>query len=117
MTNNNYYSKKASITIKFTEFEVPPMKDLLLIGRQAPVGPEAVRRMAEALSPEQFSIIKIDHPKVEAVLIRNTLIEMIDKEIILQIIMEEADKLLNERMVLRAELKVAVSVQREVDLA
>jgi hypothetical protein len=116
MNTRNVYSRKASLSINFTEFEVPPMQDLLLIGRKAPVGPEAVRRMAEALSPEQFSLIKIDHPKVEAVLIRNSLLEMIEEQTILSILLEEANRLLNEKMVLRAELKISVSIQREVEL-
>lgn len=116
MTNKSIYSRKASLSIKMTEFEVPPMQDLLLIGKKAPIGPEAVRRMAEALSPEQFSIIRIEHPTVEAVLIRNSILEMIEQKTILSIILEEANRLLNARMVLRAELKVAISIQREVDL-
>ncbi|WP_259618011.1 hypothetical protein [Paenibacillus doosanensis] len=110
------YSRRASLSMKMTEFEMPPMQDLLIIGKRAPIGPEAVRRMAEALSPEQFSILKFDHPKVEGVLIRNSLLEMLDKNLLLEIILEEADKLINESMVLRAELKITVSIQREVEL-
>ncbi|TBL74673.1 hypothetical protein EYB31_25505 [Paenibacillus thalictri] len=115
-TNQMNYSRRASLSMKMTEFEMPPMQDLLIIGKRAPIGPEAVRRMAEALSPEQFSILKIDHPKVEGVLIRKSLLEMLDKHLLLEIILEEADRLINESMVLRAELKITVSIQREVEL-
>lgn len=114
--NRSVYTRKATLSMKITEFEVPPMKDLLIIGKKAPVGPEAVRRMAEALSPDQFVIIKVEHPKIEAVLIRNTLFEMIDEDQLLKIIVEEVEDLINETMVLRSEFKVAVSVQREVEL-
>lgn len=114
--NRSLYSRKATLSMKITEFEVPPMQDLLIIGRKAPVGPEAVRRMAEALSPDQFVIIKVEHPKIEAVLVRKTLFEMMDKDILMAIVLEEAEGLINETMVLRSELKVAISVQREVEL-
>ncbi len=116
MGNQLNYTRRASLTMKMTEFEMPPMQDLLIIGKRAPIGPEAVRRMAEALSPDQFSILKIDHPKVEGVLIRNSLLEMLDKQLLLEIILEEADRLINESMVLRAEMKITVSLQREVEL-
>lgn len=114
--DNTVSSRKATLTLKISEFEVPPMQDMLIIGRKAPIGPEAVRRMAEALSPDQFSLIKMDHPKIEAVLIRNTLLQMIDEKLLMNIILEEAERMISDSMVLRSELKIAMSVQREVDL-
>lgn len=111
-----YYSRKATLSLKISEFEVPPMQDLLIIGKKAPIGPEAVKRMAQALSPEQFSVVKLDHEKIEAVLIRNSLLQMLDEQVLMQIILEEADRLISDTMVLRSELKISVSVQREVEL-
>ncbi|MDF2684076.1 MAG: hypothetical protein K0R47_5266 [Brevibacillus sp.] len=113
---NNVSSRKATLTLRISEFEVPPMQDMLIIGRKAPIGPEAVRRMAEALSPEQFTLIKMDHPKIEAVLLRNSLLQMIDEKLLMNIILEEAERMISDSMVLRSELKIAMSVQREVDL-
>ncbi|WP_373231197.1 hypothetical protein [Cohnella sp.] len=95
---------------------MPPMQDMLIIGRRAPIGPEAVRRMAEALSPEQFTIIKMEHPKIEAVLIRSSLLQMLDEKVLLRIIMEETENMISDSMVLRSELKIEVSVHREVDM-
>jgi len=116
MSHKNFYSRKATLSLKISEFEVPPMQDMLIIGRRAPIGPEAVRRMAEALSPEQFSLLKIDHPKIEAVLIRSSLLEMLDQDQLMSIVLEEAERMINDSMVLRSELKIAVTVHREVDL-
>ncbi|MDB5055457.1 MAG: hypothetical protein JWM44_3507 [Bacilli bacterium] len=114
MVEKSYYSRKAKLSLKISEFEVPPMQDLLIIGKNAPIGAEAVRRMAQALSPEQFLIIKIDHPKIEAVLIRQSLIQMLDQDVLVGIILEEAERLISDNMVLRSELKIEVTVQREV---
>jgi hypothetical protein len=113
--DKSYYSRKAKLSLKITEFEVPPMQDLLILGKNAPIGPEAVRRMAQALSPEQFIIIKIDHPKVDAILIRKSLVQMLDQDVLMAIILEEAERMISDNMVLRSELKIEVSVQREID--
>ena len=110
------YFRKATLSLKISEFEVPPMQDLLIIGKKAPIGPEAVKRMAQAISPEQFTIVKLEHAKIEAVLIRNSLLQMLDERLLMQIILEEADRLISDNMVLRSELKISVSVQREVEL-
>jgi hypothetical protein len=115
VVDKTYYSRKATLSLKISEFEVPPMQDLLILGKNAPIGPEAVKRMAQALSPEQFLIIKIDHPKVEAILIRQSLVQMLDQNVLLGIILEEADRMISDNMVLRSELKIEVSVQREVE--
>ncbi|MED1918167.1 hypothetical protein P4V64_22930 [Bacillus thuringiensis] len=115
-SDNNVYSRKATLSLKISEFEVPPMQDLLIIGRKAPIGPEAVRRMADALSTQQFTLLKMNHPKIEAVLLRNTLLQMIDEKLLMKIILEEAERMISDSMVLRSELKIALSVQREVDL-
>lgn len=117
MDQKKVYSRKARLSLKMTEFEVPPMQDLLVIGKRAPIGPEAVRRMAEALSPEQYTVINIDHPKVEAVLIRNSILQMMDKEVLINIVLDEADQLISDTMVIRSELKIEISVQREVNLS
>ncbi len=116
MNDKNIFSRKATLSLKISEFEVPPMQDLLIIGRRAPIGPEAVRRMAEALSPDQFTLVKMDHPKIEAVLIRSSLLQMLDQALLMNIILEEAERMISDSMVLRSELKIAVSIQREVDL-
>lgn len=111
------YSKRAMLSLKFSEFEMPPMQDMLIIGKRAPIGPEAARRMAEALSPEQFSIIKLEHPRVEAVLVRNSLLQMLEKKVLIGIILEEVENLLSDSMVLRSELKIEIAVHREVDMS
>ncbi len=116
MDPRSNYSRRAMLSLKFSEFEMPPMQDMLIIGRRAPIGPEAVRRMAEALSPEQFTIIKMEHPKIEAVLIRSSLLQMLDEKVLLRIIMEETENMISDSMVLRSELKIEVSVHREVDM-
>lgn len=117
MSEHTYYSRKATLALKISEFEVPPMQDLLIVGKRAPIGPEAVKRMADALSPDQFIVIKLDHPTVEAVLLRKSLLQLMDQETILKVILEEAGRILEDTMVLRSELKISLSVQREVHLA
>ncbi|MNL88392.1 hypothetical protein D3C87_2180720 [compost metagenome] len=53
---------------------------------------------------------------MEGILIRRSLLEMMDQQLLLEIIMEEADCMVNECMVLRAELKFTMFVEREVEL-
>lgn len=115
--NVTAYSRSVSLSLNITEFEMPPMQDLLIIGKKAPIGPQAVRRMADALSPEQFEIIPVEHAKIQAILLRKSLLEMIDRNTLIQIAIEETERIFNEYMVLRSEVKIAIKVNREVQLS
>lgn len=66
MSKNVDSTKKAEITMRMSEFEMPPVQDALIVGKRAPIGPEAARRMVDILSPNQYEIVKVDHKCAEA---------------------------------------------------
>jgi len=43
MLNHEDSKKKAEICMRLSEFEMPPMQDVLIVGKKAPIGPEAAR--------------------------------------------------------------------------
>ncbi len=110
------FKKKAEIVIRLSEFEMPPMQDVLIVGRKAPIGPEAARRMVDILSPEQYEIITISHPIIEAVVVRRTLMSMIEKEKLISLILEEGGKVANESTIIKAQLSIVVQVSKSIDL-
>jgi hypothetical protein len=109
-------TKKAEINMRFSEFEVPPMQDVLIVGKRAPIGPEAARRMVDILSPEQYEIIKIDHEFVEAVVVRKSLLNMLSKDKLIPMIMEEGGRLANESMIIKAQINITLHVSKSIDL-
>ena len=109
-------TKKVEINIRFSEFEMPPMQDILLVGKRAPIGPEAARRMVDILSPEQYEIVKIEHEYIEAVVIRKSLLNMLSKDKLIPIILEEGGRITNESMIIKAQINIALNVSRSIDL-
>lgn len=109
----NYRS--AEISIRLSEFEIPPMKDVLLIGKRAPIGPEAAKRMVDALSPEQYEIIPVHEGPLEALIVRKPLLNIIPREKLLSILMDEGLKITSENMLIKAQISVAVIVKRQID--
>ena len=109
-------TRKAEINMRFSEFEMPPMQDVLIVGKMAPIGPEAARRMVDILSPEQYEIVKVEHNYVEAVVVRRSLLNMIPKEKLVSIIMEEGGKIANESMIIKAQINITLNVSKSIDL-
>jgi len=109
-------TRTAEVSIRLTEFEIPPMQDVLLVGKKAPIGPEAARRMVDALSPEQYEVVPVKEGALEAMVVRKSLLKLIPKEKLLPIILEEGQKLLTENMVIKAQIDIVVIVKREIDV-
>lgn len=108
--------KKAEITMRLSEFEMPPMQDVLLVGKRAPIGPEAARRMVDILSPEQYEIIKVDHTAIEAIVIRKVLLNMLPQEKLIALILEEGGKIANEAMIIKAQVNIVLQVSKYIDI-
>ncbi|BCV21617.1 hypothetical protein [Moorella sp. Hama-1] len=108
--------RKADVTIKLSEFEIPPMQDILLVGKRAPIGPEAVRRMVDAVSPEQYEIVRLNHEIFEAVVVKISLLRLLPKEKLLPIVIEEGNRIANDNMVVKAQINITIQISRTVDL-
>mgnify|MGYP000138560968 CR=1 FL=1 len=109
-------SKKAEITMRLSEFEMPPMQDVLIVGKNAPIGPEAARRMVDILSPDQYEIIRVDDISVEAIVIRKALLNILPKDTLVNLIMEEGGKIANESMIIKAQINITLQVSKSIEL-
>ncbi len=109
-------TKKAEISMRFSEFEMPPMQDILIVGKKAPIGPEAARRMVDILSPDQYEIVRIEHQCVEAVVVRRTILNMLPQDKLIPIIMEEVERIANEDMIIKAQVNITINVSKSIDL-
>lgn len=109
-------TKKAEITMRMSEFEMPPMQDVLIVGRRAPIGPEAARRMVDILSPDQYEIVKVDHPVIEAMVVRKALFSMLPKEKLIALLMEEGERVANESTIVKAQVSIVLQVSKAIDL-
>ncbi|WP_425800617.1 hypothetical protein ACHOLT_11165 [Desulfitobacterium sp. Sab5] len=109
-------STKAEIHMSLSEFEMPPMQDVLIVGRKAPIGPEAAKRMVDALSPDQYKIIKVDHPVIEAIVIRNAILNMIPEDKLSEHILEEGERIVDASMIIKVQLNIILHVSKSIDL-
>lgn len=108
--------RKADINIKLSEFEIPPMQDILLVGKRAPIGPEAVRRMVDAVSPEQYEIVRLNHEVFEAVVVKKSLLRLLPKEKLLPVVIEEGTRIADDGMVVKAQINITIHISRTVDI-
>lgn len=109
-------AKKAEITMRMSEFEMPPMQDALIVGRRAPIGPEAARHMVDILSPDQYEIVKVDHPSIEAMVVKKALFNMLPQEKLVELLLEEGGRVANESTIVKAQVNIVLQVSKSIDL-
>lgn len=112
----NTGSRKADLQIRFSNFDLPPMQDVLLIGRRAPIGPEAVRKMVEAVAPGQYEVIPVEDNHIEAVAVKTNIFCWISRDVLIKTLLDEGSKLTNEKSLVKAKLDISISVHKEVDI-
>ncbi len=116
MGNSIEGNKKVELNMRLSEFEMPPMQDVLIVGKMAPIGAEAARRMVDILSPNQYEIRKIDHFSIEALVIRKALLKMIPESKLIALILEEGEKVANETMIIRVQINITILVSKSIEL-
>jgi len=109
-------TRSAQITIHLSDFEFPPMQDVLVVGRKAPIGSHAARRMVDAISPDIYEVIPINEGAVESLVVRRRLLELMPKERLTALILEETTGLASETSVLKVRVEISLTISRRVDL-
>jgi len=108
--------RKAEIDLKLSEFDIPPMRDALVIGKRAAIGPEAAKCMATAVSPGRFVIIPVNDKIIETIVLRKALLQLVPQEQLISIIREEAGKIMQQEDVIKIDIDVNISVKKIIDL-
>lgn len=116
MSNFTESSKKVELNMRLSEFEIPPMQDVLIIGKKAPIGSEAARRMVNILSPDQYEIKKLEHPNIEAIVIRKSLLNMLPQDKLVSLVLEEGEKIANETMIVKVQLDITIIVSKSIEI-
>jgi hypothetical protein len=96
--------RRVNIQLRFTRYELPPLKDALIIGKRAPVGAQSINRAFQELSPGVFLLIPVEHAIVEAVLVRTSDLRKLPQQELLSRLLRQADQVMDESDTLHVAL-------------
>ncbi|NOZ86255.1 MAG: hypothetical protein GXP49_08300 [Deltaproteobacteria bacterium] len=89
--------KHISLSMAFRDCELPPVHDALVLGKRASVGSNGVVKAMQAMSPGDFELVKVDHPVIEAVLVRESDLRKVPKDKLVNMIIEHAGSIMDEK--------------------
>jgi len=101
-------SKKYSVQLSFEEIRLPPVEDILILGKKSPQGRVGVYQSFELLVPNEFDVFEIDDLVVEAVFINKRVLKKMDKDRIINILEEKVFPFVSESEILKVDFKLTI---------
>lgn len=103
-------NRKINITAQVGEYAIPPLKDMLVLGKQSPIGCIAMRRALELLVKAPFEHIELNDEVISDILVRQPLLRRVSKEELIDFVMTHVKPLMGPEEVLHAEIVVNVAL-------
>jgi len=102
--------KKIHITARVGEYAIPPLKDMLIMGKQAPIGCIAMRRAIELLIKTPFEHIELEDDVISDILVRHHLIRRVSRDALIDFVIKNIKPLMSPDEVLHAEIDINVFI-------
>jgi len=104
------------LTMEITRFRLPPVESALVIGSQAGIGPRAMEKAMSEMMPGVFEIVEVEHPVIEAVLVRQSHLRRIPKDKLVPLILRQSENLMDATDMLHFEIDVRVRTVEDIEL-
>lgn len=100
--------RKTHISAQVAEYAIPPLKDMLVLGKQAPIGCIAMRRAIELLVTATYEHIEIEDDVISDILIRQRLLQRVSRDNLIDFVLTHVKPLMGIDEVMHAEINVKV---------
>lgn len=100
--------RKTHISAQVGEYAIPPLKDLLVLGRQAPIGCIAMRRAIELLIKAPYEHIEIEDDIISDILVRQHLLKRVSRDSLIDFVLTHVKPLMGPDEVMHAEIDIKV---------
>lgn len=101
-------NKKIHLSARVGEYAIPPLKDMLVLGNQSPIGCIAMRRAIELLIKTPFEHIELQDDVISDILVRHHILRRVSREGLIDFVMANLKPMMGPDEVLHAELDVSV---------
>jgi len=105
-----------NLNFEVSNFEVPPIRDVLVIGKKSQVGSCGALTCMNALSPDAYELVNVDHKDIEAILARKSLLKMIPGQKLIQTILDEVEGYMQPDSLLKIKLGITILSSKKISI-
>src|SRR5690242_15989269 len=93
--------RHVTVSLRMTRFELPPVESALIVGRRSGIGSIALEKALGEMMPGTFHRIEVQHPIIEAVIVREPHFRRITQEGLVELLVRHAEGMMDETEALR----------------
>jgi hypothetical protein len=107
---------RVDLRIRLAHFHLPPVESALAIGKKAPIGANAMSKALEEILPSTFKKIDVEHPVIEAIILRAAHLQIVPKERLVALLIKHAEAFMSDSEILHVDIRVQVNVAESLEL-
>lgn len=103
--------RRAIVSAQVEEYVIPPIKDLLILGRQASIGCIAMRRALDLLVKTPFEHIEVDDDVIGDILVRQPVLRRLSADRLERYVLTQVKPLMGPDEILHVDLEIRVLLE------
>lgn len=104
---------KYTIKARVREFGVPPIHDVLVLGKQSTIGCAAIRKAIEYLVASPFEHLEFEDDVISDIIVRSAITRRVPKEKLIAFVVSQIKPLMAPNEILHLDLEVEVGIEGE----
>jgi len=104
-------STEKIIRVRLRALEIPPIKDGLVVGRDAAIGGEAMSRTLRLMTNEKFERITLDDEVVQDVIVRTAVLRKLGRNRLIEFVLSRVKPLMTETELLMLDIGVELVIE------
>lgn len=104
---------KYTLKARVREFGVPPIHDVLVLGKQSPIGCAAIRKAIEFLVASPFDHIEFQDDVISDIIVRSAIMRRLPKDKLIGFVLSQIKPLMAADEILHLDLEVEVVIESE----
>jgi len=113
MENRPVFSSKHVLKARVQEFNIPPIRDALVLGRDSPIGCEAIRKAINLLGASPFDHIELQDEIISNIVVRRAILLRIPQEMLIAFVLNRVKPLMGREEILQLDLESEVLLEEE----
>ena len=110
-TADQHNSNEKFIRVRVRALEIPPIKDGLVIGKDAAIGGEAMTRTLRLMSNEKFDRISLKDSVVQELIVRSAVLRKIGRDRLVSFVLKRVKPIMAESELLMLDIEIELMIE------
>ena len=100
-----------SLSVRVSEFQIPPVSDGLVLGKDAPIGFSAISKALNLLIADHMQNVEVKDDVISHIIVRNGILRRIPQDRLVAFVLERVKPLMGAHEILHLHIKAEVTIE------